>query len=223
MTYADIMNQFDSLLTKQAFVPAPQSSAGKQLMQQQQQGQPGQQPPGPDAGGGGDGGPAPMAQGGIEPGQGMDQGQDPSGGQDPSAQDPSQAQGQDPSGGKEQDSQGADGRGDAPPTDLDTTTVTLRLRDVLDLVSGGKATGAALKIQSMVDDHTQKTQQKAKQNAMKDQQDQIKQQQQQQQNAMAQDGGMMSGGIYGNDPAQAGQGQPPQAPQQPPQPGMGGQ
>lgn len=53
MTYADIMNQFDSLLTKQAFVPAPQSSAGKQLMQQQQQGQPGQQPPGPDAGGGG--------------------------------------------------------------------------------------------------------------------------------------------------------------------------
>lgn len=107
---------------------------------------------------------------------------------------------------QQQASQGADGRGASNATDLDKTTVTLSLRDVLDLVSNGKATQSALKIQDAINKQQMKAEQMQRQQAMKEQQAQ-------QQAQMGQGGGMMdSGGIYGG---QQGGGQP--------QPQQGGQ
>jgi hypothetical protein len=227
-TYGQILQQIDDILNKQAFVPSPHSQAGQQMLGQQG-GQQQQQPQSPDGGGGGGGD---YGAGGIEGDQSFDQGQvppgDPSGvdmpdsggnpamgAGDPSGGDPSQGA-QDPN----KAGKGADGRGDAPPTDMDNTTVTLRLRDVLDLVSGGKATQSALKIQDLLNKQQLKNDQMMRQQAMKEQQDQQKQQQQA---AMGQQGGMMdSGGIYGNPATGGGQpgGQP--GAQQPPGGGMGG-
>lgn len=73
---------------------------------------------------------------------------------------------------------------------LDDTKVTVSVRQLLDLTSGGKATQSQLKTKQMVDAHNQKL----KSIAAKEEQQAI--QQQEQEAAQAQDQGMMSGGIY---------------------------
>lgn len=141
--------------------------------------------------------------------------------QDPSQGGPSQqggqpdpAQGMDPAAQQQQAAQqlppqGADGRGTQQPTDLDKTTVTLSLRDVIDLTSNGKATQSALKIQDAINKQQMKAEQMQRQQAMKEQQDQQKNQ------MGGQGGGMMdSGGIYGQQPQQGEQPQQGGQPQQ---------
>ena len=89
--------------------------------------------------------------------------------------------------------------GEAPPENeqghlnaensLDNTKVTLSVRELLDLSSGGKATQSLLKVKQMAEAHNKKmeaTQQQA-------QQDQATAQQEQ---AAAQQGGMAQGGVY---------------------------
>jgi len=160
-------------LEKSAFIPNPASRGGGQGQGQQQQAH--QQNPG-QQGGGGQAGPSP---------------------EQVAQQEAEMAARQ-----QQQASQGADGRGVSNATDLDKTTVTLSLRDVLDLVSNGKATQSALKIQDAINKQQMKAEQMQRQQAMKEQQAQ-------QQAQMGQGGGMMdSGGIYGGQPPQQGGGQP---------------
>lgn len=169
-------------LEKSAFIPNPASQGGGQGQQQQQQAQ--QDPSQDQSQQGGE-------QGGPPPEQAAQQ----------EAEMAAQQQ--------QQASQGADGRGASNATDLDKTTVTLSLRDVLDLVSNGKATQSALKIQDAINKQQMKAEQMQRQQAMKEQQAQ-------QQAQMGQGGGMMdSGGIYGGGQGQQGGGQP--------QPQQGGQ
>lgn len=100
--------------------------------------------------------------------------------------------------------QGEQVQGNAAPTDLENSTVTLRLRDLLDLVSGGKATQSQLKVQDHIHKQHQRKQQMEQQNQQNQQKQQAKQQQdamKQQQDAMANanggtGGGGTSGGIY---------------------------
>ncbi len=82
---------------------------------------------------------------------------------------------------------------------LDNTKVTLSVRELLDLSSGGKATQSLLKVKQMAETHNKKmeaVQQQAEQEQV------AQQQQQQQQEAMGQ------GGIY-SQPMNAGPGQSP--------------
>jgi hypothetical protein len=81
------------------------------------------------------------------------------------------------------------------PTDLAKSTVTLRIIDLLDLHSGGKATQSQLKVQ----EHVQK--QKIRQDQLTQKAEEQKQQaevkkQQQAQQQQAQQSGMMGQGIY---------------------------
>ena len=74
---------------------------------------------------------------------------------------------------------------------LDNTKVTLSVRELLDLSSGGKATQSLLKVKQMAEAHNKKmelSQQQA------EQEQQVAQSEQQ---AAAQGGGMAQGGIYG--------------------------
>lgn len=80
---------------------------------------------------------------------------------------------------------------------LDNTKVTLSVRELLDLSSGGKATQSLLKVKQMADAHNKKME--AAQQQM-EQEQASQQQEQQQQSAMGQ------GGIYAQ-PMNAGQGQ----------------
>lgn len=82
-----------------------------------------------------------------------------------------------------------------PPTDMEKSTVTLKLRDLLDLVSGGKATQSTLKVQ----EHYSKQQMRQQQMQQKQEQDAQKQQmeQQMQQQQAAMNGGMMGQGGAG--------------------------
>lgn len=163
-------------LEKSAFIPNPASQGGGQGQQQQQPQQDPNQDPSQQGGG----------QGGPPPEQAAQQ----------EAEMAAQQQ--------QQASQGADGRGASNATDLDKTTVTLSLRDVLDLVSNGKATQSALKIQDAINKQQMKAEQMQRQQAMKEQQAQ-------QQAQMGQGGGMMdSGGIYGGGQQGGGQPQPQQ-------------
>lgn len=75
--------------------------------------------------------------------------------------------------------------------DLDNTQVTLTVRELMDITSGGKATASHLKVKQLVDQHNQKM------TASKQ-----KQQMDMQNNAMAQQQGGMgqSGGIYPTAP-----------------------
>lgn len=68
-----------------------------------------------------------------------------------------------------------------PPTDLENTTVTLRLRDLLDLSSGGNATKSMVRAQ----EHLNKQRMKQQQQQQKMQEQQIQQQ-----------AGIQSPGIY---------------------------
>lgn len=90
--------------------------------------------------------------------------------------------------------------GNAPPTDLQNSTITLRVQDLLDLVSGGKATQSTLKVkefQNKQDIRNQQLQQKAEADAQKQQQKQEQEAQQQAQMGMlGQPGGMTGGGVY---------------------------
>ncbi len=85
-------------------------------------------------------------------------------------------------------------------TDLENTTVTLKLRELLDLTSGGKATGSAMKAQEHVHKFNAKKQQ-MEQDAQMNQQKAEQQAQQvatQQDAAMAANGPNMmgQGGVY---------------------------
>jgi hypothetical protein len=74
---------------------------------------------------------------------------------------------------------------------LDNTKVTLSVRELLDLSSGGKATQSLLKVKQMAEAHNKKME-LSQQQAEQDQQ--VAQSEQQ---AAAQGGGMAQGGIYG--------------------------
>lgn len=91
-----------------------------------------------------------------------------------------------------------------PPTDLNESTISIRIRDLLDLVSGGSATKSTLKVQEHLDKNNMRQQQmqaKMKQDEEKQKQ---KQQAEQQAATMANSGGMMGqGGIYGGQQQQA--------------------
>lgn len=207
MTIKQALNDIDNAIHKIAFIPAPNPQQGGQPQGGQQQGGGGmeqllsqlppeiadqlkqlpkeqqiaalQQ----------------MMQGGGQ-GGGQEQGGQ---GSDPAAQqgDPSQQAAQ--QGGQQAEKLQSSG----PPTDLENSTITLRVRDLLDLVSGGNATKATLKVQ----EHIQKGQirQQDLQNKvvedkhkkeLKAKQDQMAQQQQGQ--AMAGGGPNMmgGGGVY---------------------------
>lgn len=164
----------DQLLVKTAFIPSPAAQQGGGDAT-------GSQPPGGD------------------PSQGQPSGGgQPQAGSDPAAAQEAAAAQQQQQAAAQQPAQGADGRGAQQPTDLDKTTVTLSLRDVIDLTSNGKATQSALKIQDAINKQQMKAEQMQRQQAMKEQQ-----QQQQNQMGAQQGGGMMdSGGIYGGQPQQ---------------------
>lgn len=85
--------------------------------------------------------------------------------------------------------------------ELDNKTVTLTIRELMDLTSGGSATKSLLAVKQLADQHNQKMQQ----NQQKQQMDAQKQQLEQQ--AAAQ--GMQSGGLYSQAPDMSGK-----APQQ---------
>ncbi len=112
------------------------------------------------------------------------------------------AQGGGAEGATEQQGQQERIQSSGPPTDLANSTLTLRVRDLLDLVSGGKATQSTLKVQEHIQKgqmRQQQMQQKAVQDQQKrQQQDALKQQQQQQEAAMAGSGPNMmgGGGVY---------------------------
>ena len=218
MTYNQILTGIDDALTKQAFIPSPtsqqtapqgQAQGGQDMAQLSQQLQQG--------GGAGMEGQQPMDGGQGQPGQDPSQ-------QGQQQQDPSQQgqPGQDPSqqGQPQQDPNAPPGGDLSPkgmPQSLKNTAVTVTVADLLDLVSGGKASQAHLKTESMKVQHGFKhkkmlrdEQRKEQEEQQKQQQDAMMQQQQQQ--------GMMGGGIYGGgamDGSQPGQGQQPQQPQQP--------
>lgn len=208
---ADILNEFNAILNKTAFIPNPQ------VQQQQQQAQ-GQDP---QQGQSGD----PQQQGqGQDPqqGQGQEQGGDPMANLPPGAREqlaqlpPDQQQAvlkqlaqQSPEGQQKEKTEEVQ-TGEAAPTDLDNSTITLRVRDLLDLVSGGSATKNKLKIQ----EHMQKADFKQQQMQQKQQVDVQKQEQKQkqdeakaQQDASMGNAGpnMMGGGIYpSQQPGQGG-------------------
>lgn len=110
---------------------------------------------------------------------------------------------------------GGDAPGSANPqghvqaeNQLDNTKVTLTVRELMDLTSGGSATKSLLAVKQLADSHNQKmqaNQQKAQQT----------QQQAQAEQAMAAQGAQGGGGLYsqapdmsGKAPQQPGQGQP---------------
>lgn len=186
---AHILADFEALQPthKVAFIPNPSLSGG---------------------GGGGGGqdpsvqGQDPQAQGGqgqdpqAQAGQPSPQGQDPTGGIGADAAAALQGQGGqgDPSQGG--GDQGTQGKG----TDLDSTMISLPLRELIDMVSGGKATATQIRINELLQKAQAKAQQTAQDQAMKEQEQAAMQQQQQQ--------GMMGGGIYPQAPGQEGQAQP---------------
>lgn len=197
-TNGDILSQLKTTLEKTAFIPNPQ------IMAQQQQQDP--------------------SQGGQPPDPSQGQGQPP---QDPSQQggqpqDPSQGQVQDPQAlaqalgnpGDPSQAQDAQSGQSSAPTDLRNVTINVTVADLLDLVSGGKATMSKLKVDQLVHKHQQKMQQdQAKQQQAEEQQAQ----EQAMQSAQQQGGAMGQGGIYGAPMDGSQPGQP--APQ--PQMGMG--
>jgi len=207
---ADILNEFNAILNKTAFIPNPQ------VQQQQQQGQ-GQDPQQ------GQGGDPQQGTGQTSQQQGQEQGGDPMANLPPGAREqlaqlpPDQQQAvlkqlaeQSPEGQQKAKTEEVQ-TGEAPPTDLDNSTITLRVRDLLDLVSGGSATKNKLKIQ----EHMQKADFKQQQMQQKQQVDAKKQDQKQQQDEMKaqQDASMgsagpnmMGGGIYPAQQPQQGQG-----------------
>ena len=108
---------------------------------------------------------------------------------------------------------------DVWPQSLKNTAVTVTVADLLDLVSGGKASQAHLKTESMKVQHGFKHKKMLRDEQRKEQEEQQKAQQEQAMQAQQQQG-MMGGGIYGggamdgSQPGQGGQGG------QQPQPGM---
>lgn len=110
--------------------------------------------------------------------------------------------GQPQGGGASQQQQGGTNQEQLPPghmqaeNDLDNTRVTLTVRELMDLTSGGKATQSHLKVKQLVDSHNQKMQQSAQQAEQQAQQAQIDQQ------AAAQ--GLQSGGLYAQAPDMSG-------------------
>ncbi len=86
--------------------------------------------------------------------------------------------------------------------DLDNTKVTLSVRELMDLTSGGKATQSHLKVKQLVDSHNQKMQQTSQQMQQDEAQAQAEQQ------AMAAQG-QQGGGLYPTPPDMSGK-----APQQ---------
>ena len=195
-TYGQILSQMKQTLEKEAFIPAPQG---------------GQSPQGGGAGGppGGDpsqGGQAPPQGGSPDPAQGSSDG---GGGQSPQGQGGQQAppdellgneqaMQQNVQSGAGQDPTSADLQPKASPQSLQQTTVTLSVGELLDLVSGGKASQSHLKTESMKVQHSFKHKKMLRDEQRKEQEDQQKQQQQQQEQAMQQQGLMGGSGIYGN-------------------------
>jgi len=194
---AEVLSEIDSVV-KSAFIPNP-NVVEKQQQSQQQQGP----PPAPEPGT--QGGPLGHAgtQGAGDPSAILAQ-LPPEVQQQIAQLPPDQQQmalqqlmgagaapGEGESGG-----QGSQIQSSGPPTDLEKSTVTLRLRDLLDLVSGGNATKSTLKVQ----EHYSKQQMKQQQIQMKQQQEQQKQemeaQMQQQQQAAQGPNIMGGGGIY---------------------------
>jgi hypothetical protein len=98
---------------------------------------------------------------------------------------------------------------------LKNTAVTVTVADLLDLVSGGKASQAHLKTESMKVQHGFKHREMLQKEQDKQQQKEQERQQQAQMQAQQQQG-MMGGGIYGGGPmdGQNAPGQPGQPPQQ---------
>jgi|WetSurMetagenome_2_1015567.scaffolds.fasta_scaffold409590_2 hypothetical protein len=196
-TYGQILAELDDIIIKKAFIPSPNSQAA--------------QPQSPDGAAGQHGGGMEGLQQVLQQAQAQQnqasQGppQDPNQAQEPQSQDPNAPPGGDLS------PQGM-------PQSLKNTPVTVTVAELLDLVSGGKASQAHLKTESMKVQHGFKhkkmlrdEQRKEQEEEETRQQEQIAQQQQQQ--------GMMGGGIYsggamdGSRPGQSG-------PSLQPQPGM---
>ena len=100
--------------------------------------------------------------------------------------------------GQGQDPTAQDLQPKAAPQSLQQTTVTLSVGELLDLVSGGKASQSHLKTESMKVQHSFKHKKMLRDEQRKEQEDQQKQQQQQQEQAMQQQGMMGGSGIYGN-------------------------
>jgi hypothetical protein len=208
-TYGKILQELGELLTKTAFIPSPNTQQtdpsqgqqpGGQEMQQlaQQLGQ---------GGGQGMGGPQPM-----------------SGGQQDSSQGQPEQPGQEANQG-EQAPPGGDLTPQSMAKSLTTTPVTVSVAELLDLVSGGKASQAHLKTESMKVQHGFKHKKMLRDEQRKEQEDQQKQQQQQMMQQQQQSG-MMGGGIYsggamdGSQPGQGGSSGQGGGQQQVPQPGM---
>ena len=199
MTYAKILQELNDALTKQAFIPTPNSQQvdPAQAQQGQQQGsqqmaQLSQQ----------------LQQGG---GQGME-GQQPMDGGQGGGQDSNQSQAQ-------QDPNAPPGGDLSPkgmPQSLTNTPVTVTVSELLDLVSGGKASQAHLKTESLKVQHGFKHKKMLRDEQRKEQEEQAKRQQEQAMQQQQQQG-MMGGGIYSGgamDGSQPGQGgQTPQQPQ----------
>lgn len=213
----DFILEMDQLLgVKTAFVPAPQQQGGGDPTQGGAAPQQPQQGGDPSQGGGLD---QLLAQLPPEVGQQIKQlppeqqqqalqqvmqqmqgggGGEQTGGQ---GQDPNAQQGGDPGATTAQDgSANVNGHVKAE-NQLDNTQVTLTVRELMDITSGGKATQSLLKVKQMASQHNNKMQA-----------DQQKMQQDQQAAAMQQQqasAGMQGGGIYPTPPDMSGK-----APQQ---------
>lgn len=204
--------EMDMLLGKVAFVPAPQQGGGQSPVSggSPQGGDPSQQGGAPQSGGGGmeqllqqlppevaqqiQQMPPDQQQAALQ--QVMQQMQGGGQGGDPAAQGAQQQPGmpQDPSGGDPNTGLTAqDGSANAAghvkaENQLDNTQVTLSVRELMDITSGGKATQALLAVKQMASKHNSKMQQDQQKMQMDAAQAQMQQQ--------AQSQGMMGGGIY---------------------------
>lgn len=174
------MEEIRGILSKEAFIPAPQPEQGAP-----QEGQ-GQAPPMD----GGQGMP-PGFEEALAQGQ-PPQGQAPQGGT-PTGADPNAA-----AFPEKGTSQGGQVQNSGTPTDLVNSTVTLSHLDLLDLTSGGKATAALLKARehhTKQDYKNRQLEQKFQLDEQKRQQNEQKQQQAQQEQ-MQEQNSMMGGGVY---------------------------
>lgn len=123
-----------------------------------------------------------------------------------SQQDPSQGQQGTPNDPTQPGKGPLEGKGEViggPPTDLNESTISIRIRDLLDLVSGGSATKSTLKVQEHMDKNQMRQQQMQAKMKQDEEKQKAKQEAERAQATMANSGGMMEGGIYGQQQPQA--------------------
>ena len=224
-TFGEVISELDGVLHKEAFIPNPELAQKGQMDQMKQQVMqaasslpPDQQQQVQQMLQQADGMPPEQQQqlvqqimqqlqgGGGQAPQGADPAQQQAQGGDPAQQqqqqpDPSQAatQGMDAEVAKNGPTEQELNQMQNMPgvSELENTRVSLSVKELLDLVSGGKATASRLKVHELVDKHhTKKRQDAMKEQQMQAQEQQIAQQQQQMQQQQATPDMMSGGGIY---------------------------